>query len=61
LKRYTFAELSAKEKPKGVDTNALEKYLSDEEFQKVLGVTRAQFEAFPGWKKIDTKKKKYLF
>jgi hypothetical protein len=44
-----------------VDPNALEKYLSDEEFQKVLGVTRDQFEAFPGWKKIDTKKKKKLF
>eukprot|EP00026_Physarum_polycephalum_P002067 Phypoly_transcript_02071.p1 GENE.Phypoly_transcript_02071~~Phypoly_transcript_02071.p1 ORF type:complete len:829 (+),score=189.83 Phypoly_transcript_02071:487-2973(+) len=58
---YTFAELSAKEKPKGVDPNALEKYLSDEEFQKILGVTRDQFEAFPGWKKIDIKKKKKLF
>lgn len=58
---YSYAELTASPKPKGVDTNALEKYLTEDEFQKVLGVTRSQFEALPGWKKSDLKKQKKLF
>ena len=58
---YPYAELIASPKPKGVDTNALEKYLTEAEFQQVLGMTRDKFEALPGWKKSDLKKQKKLF
>lgn len=59
--RYTYDELTANPKPKGVDTGALEKYLTDDDFVKVLGIPRAQFDALPAWKKTDLKKQKKLF
>lgn len=58
---YPYSELIGSPKPKGVDTNVLEKYLDEDEFQKVLGMTRDKFEALPGWKKQDIKKQKKLF
>jgi len=58
---YTFAELTANPKPKGIDVGSLEKYLVDDEFVKVLGVNRAAFDALPAWKKTELKKQKKLF
>lgn len=39
----------------------LERYLSDEEFQKVLGKNRAEFYALPLWKQQFLKKRAQLF
>jgi len=58
---YTFAELTAKKKPPGIDVTSLEKYLSDEEFQQVLGLTRPEYTALPVWKRVTLKKNKKLY
>lgn len=56
---YTYEELM--KKPKGVDVNNLEKYLPENEYEKVFGMSKAQFDALPAWKKSDLKKKKNMF
>jgi hypothetical protein len=57
--RYSYEELQTK--PKGVDVLNMEKYLTDADFQKVFGQSRAQFDALPAWKKESLKKSKKLF
>ncbi|PIK59511.1 Supervillin [Apostichopus japonicus] len=57
--RYTLAELQ--EKPEGIDPLKLETYLSDEEFKKVLTVTREEFQKLQSWKKTELKKNAGLF
>ena len=42
-------------------TVILQTYLSEEEFQKVLGVTIHEFKSMPKWKQNDFKKKAGLF
>ncbi|PRP77562.1 hypothetical protein PROFUN_00423 [Planoprotostelium fungivorum] len=58
---YTLAELSATVKPAGLDSNALETYLSDAEFGKVFGVTKEEFAKQPAWKRLGQRKKHGLF
>lgn len=48
---------------RGIDTSRLEMYLSDEEFEKLLGVTKTQWEdgTVKDWKKRDLKAKFKLY
>ncbi|XP_078408815.1 villin-1-like [Cetorhinus maximus] len=64
LKTYPAEELLNKlpeELPEGVDATRREEYLSDEDFQKVLNVSRMKFNAMPEWKQRNLKKEKGLF
>jgi len=59
---YTFEQLKNKKSlPNTVDKTRLETYLSDEEFQKIFGMLKDDFEAMPEWKKSNLRKKKKLF
>ncbi|KAI1891389.1 hypothetical protein AGOR_G00143320 [Albula goreensis] len=58
---YPLAELLARPLPEGVDPLHLEIYLSDEEFEKALEMTRDEYEKLPGWKQVNVKKAKGLF
>jgi len=46
----------AKVLPKGVDPVNKEKYLSDEDFLSMFGITKAEYEKKPGWKRELLKK-----
>uniref|UniRef100_A0AAR2L063 HP domain-containing protein n=1 Tax=Pygocentrus nattereri TaxID=42514 RepID=A0AAR2L063_PYGNA len=58
---YPLADLQARPLPEGVDPLRLEIYLSDEDFEKALEMTRSEYEALPGWKQVNMKKAKGLF
>uniref|UniRef100_A0A8C1XRD8 Supervillin a n=1 Tax=Cyprinus carpio TaxID=7962 RepID=A0A8C1XRD8_CYPCA len=58
---YPLADLQAHPLPAGVDPLRLEIYLSDEDFEKALEMTRSEYEALPGWKQVNVKKAKGLF
>ncbi|KAA0725187.1 Supervillin [Triplophysa tibetana] len=58
---YPLADLQARPLPEGVDPLKLEIYLSDEDFEKALEMTRSEYEALPGWKQVNVKKAKGLF
>ena len=45
----------------GCDPTRLHEYLSDADFQKVFGMSAADFAKLPGWKQADAKKKNRLF
>lgn len=45
----------------GVDGKKKESYLSDEEFRKVFGIGKEEFEGLASWKKLEMKKKAGLF
>lgn len=47
--------------PDGVDPSRKENYLSDKHFQKLLGVSRVEFETLPKWRQSELKKKAGLF
>ncbi|KAM9712341.1 villin-1 isoform 2-T2 [Menidia menidia] len=51
----------ASELPQGVDPSQREEYLSDEDFQRLLGTTRLDFQRLPKWRQNDLKKKAGLF
>ncbi|XP_067225073.1 supervillin isoform X1 [Chanodichthys erythropterus] len=59
--QYTVEELTSKPLPEGVDPLHLECYLSDEDFQSVLEMTRDEFNTMPNWKQLNLKKSKGLF
>jgi hypothetical protein len=48
-------------KVKGVDAGSREKYLSDEAFDAVFGMSKSAFEALPKWKRDGKKKEHGLF
>ncbi|XP_072306986.1 villin-1 [Eucyclogobius newberryi] len=52
---------SADELPPGVDPSLREDYLSDVDFEAVLGTNRADFQRLPKWRQNDMKKKAGLF
>ena len=52
---------SAESRPKEVDPKRKEQYLSDEEFKRLFGVDKAEFNALPLWKRAEHKKKHGLF
>ncbi|XP_065098388.1 supervillin a isoform X4 [Paramisgurnus dabryanus] len=58
---YPLTDLQARPLPEGVDPLRLEIYLSDEDFEKALDMTRSEYEALPGWKQVNVKKAKGLF
>ncbi|XP_067433885.1 villin-1 isoform X2 [Thunnus thynnus] len=47
--------------PQGVDPSQREDYLSDEDFENLLGTTRLDFQRLPKWRQNDLKKKAGLF
>ncbi|XP_072522857.1 supervillin [Salminus brasiliensis] len=59
--QYSIEELTSKPLPEGVDPLHLELYLSDQDFQDVLQMTREEFSALPNWKQLNLKKSKGLF
>lgn len=59
--QYSIEELTRKPPPEGVDPLRLEDYLSDEDFKKLLGMSRVEFNALPNWKQKNLKKSKNLF
>ncbi|KYQ90972.1 villin [Tieghemostelium lacteum] len=65
LKKYyqivPYDQLTQKNTPPEIDRSVLEMYLSDEEFEKHLGMTKQEWESFPSWKKSEKKKSANLF
>ncbi|XP_054621260.1 supervillin a isoform X3 [Dunckerocampus dactyliophorus] len=58
---YPLDDLLARPLPEGVDPLRLEVYLSDEDFQKGLEMTREEYGRLPAWKQTNVKKSKGLF
>uniref|UniRef100_A0A8C6W8Y8 Supervillin n=1 Tax=Nannospalax galili TaxID=1026970 RepID=A0A8C6W8Y8_NANGA len=58
---YPLADLLARPLPEGVDPLKLEIYLTDEDFEFALDMTRDEFSALPTWKQVNVKKAKGLF
>eukprot|EP00033_Pygsuia_biforma_P000337 GCRY01000410.1.p1 GENE.GCRY01000410.1~~GCRY01000410.1.p1 ORF type:complete len:799 (+),score=281.68 GCRY01000410.1:122-2518(+) len=58
-RKYTYKELL--ERPAQCDKTQLELYLEDDEFATVFGMSRADYEKMPKWKKQNLKKKVNLF
>uniref|UniRef100_A0A8C8S3S5 Supervillin n=1 Tax=Pelusios castaneus TaxID=367368 RepID=A0A8C8S3S5_9SAUR len=58
---YPLADLLARPLPEGVDPLRLEIYLSDEDFEVALEMTRDEYNALPSWKQVNVKKAKGLF
>ncbi|CAF4275399.1 unnamed protein product [Rotaria sp. Silwood2] len=54
--QYTIEELRARPLPEGVDPSKIEFYLSDDDFQKELHMTKDEFYALPYWKQTNIKK-----
>ncbi|KAM3916275.1 villin-1 isoform 1-T3 [Leptodactylus fuscus] len=52
---------TAEELPTGVDPCRKEEYLSAEEFTDIFGMSRAEFQALPEWKRQNLKKTNGLF
>ncbi|XP_045441981.1 supervillin isoform X3 [Pipistrellus kuhlii] len=58
---YPLADLLARPLPEAVDPLKLEIYLTDEDFEFALDMTREEFNALPAWKQVNLKKAKGLF
>uniref|UniRef100_A0A3Q3A6I2 HP domain-containing protein n=1 Tax=Kryptolebias marmoratus TaxID=37003 RepID=A0A3Q3A6I2_KRYMA len=58
---YPLQELLTRPLPEGVDPLRLEIYLSDQDFEKALEMSREEYGALPGWKQVNLKKAKGLF
>nr|XP_057917497.1 supervillin isoform X3 [Doryrhamphus excisus] len=59
--QYSIEELTSSPLPDGVDPLRLEDYLSDQDFKKLLEMSRVEFNALPNWKQKNLKKSKGLF
>lgn len=59
--RYTFDELQERPLPEGVDPLKLETYLSDEEFQEILEMTKDEFKELPQWRQHSLKQQVDLY
>lgn len=59
--RYSWEELQRRPLPDGVDPLRLEFYITDEEFEEVVGMTRDEFATLPGWKQSNIKKEVGLY
>ncbi|XP_036408959.1 supervillin-like isoform X1 [Megalops cyprinoides] len=59
--QYSVDELLSKPLPEGVDALRLEIYLSDPDFQRILEMSRDEFNSLPNWKQVNLKKSKGLF
>ncbi|XP_012586789.1 PREDICTED: supervillin isoform X2 [Condylura cristata] len=58
---YPLADLLARPLPEGVDPLKLEIYLTDEDFECALDMSREEYNALPAWKQVNLKKAKGLF
>ncbi|KAM6215767.1 supervillin [Rhynchocyon petersi] len=58
---YPLADLLARPLPEGVDPLKLEIYLTDDDFEFALDMTRDDYNALPAWKQVNLKKAKGLF
>lgn len=58
---YPLSELLQRPLPEGVDPTNIEKYLSPEDFQTILSMSKEDFDKLPPWKKTALKKDKGLF
>ncbi|KAM5144079.1 supervillin isoform 6-T7 [Callospermophilus lateralis] len=58
---YPLADLLARPLPEGVDPLKLEIYLTDEDFEFALDMTRDEYNTLPTWKQVNLKKAKGLF
>uniref|UniRef100_A0A3Q1FCE3 Supervillin a n=1 Tax=Acanthochromis polyacanthus TaxID=80966 RepID=A0A3Q1FCE3_9TELE len=58
---YPLADLLARPLPEGVDPLRLEVYLSDDDFEKALQMSREEYGGLPSWKQVNLKKAKGLF
>eukprot|EP00029_Vermamoeba_vermiformis_P005549 TRINITY_DN1959_c0_g1_i1.p1 TRINITY_DN1959_c0_g1~~TRINITY_DN1959_c0_g1_i1.p1 ORF type:complete len:1522 (+),score=358.22 TRINITY_DN1959_c0_g1_i1:76-4566(+) len=59
-KKYTYDEL-IKNTPEYCDKSKLELYMTDEEFERIFGMNKEDFENLSDWKRIELKKQKQLF
>lgn len=59
---YTLKQLTCKPafRPDDVDKKNRETYLPDEEFEGLFGMSKDEFAALPGWKKLNKKKEHSL-
>ncbi|XP_063673911.1 advillin-like isoform X3 [Bolinopsis microptera] len=60
-KKYPFEILCKKIVPEGVDVVNKERYLDDDDFLELFGMTLADYEALPRWKQLRAKKMVKLF
>lgn len=62
-KIYPYEQLSldSTERPTGLDSNNLEQYLADDDFQRLFGMSREDFETLAEWKRNDLKLRVRLF
>lgn len=58
---YPLSDLLHRPLPEGVDPTNIEKYLSADDFQQLLMMTKEEFDKLPSWKKTNLKKEKGLF
>ncbi|KAM8839148.1 supervillin isoform 8-T9 [Synchiropus picturatus] len=58
---YPLAQLQNRPLPEGVDPLRLEIYLSDQDFELALEMTREEYDRLPAWKQVNLKKSKGLF
>uniref|UniRef100_A0A0D9RGV4 HP domain-containing protein n=1 Tax=Chlorocebus sabaeus TaxID=60711 RepID=A0A0D9RGV4_CHLSB len=58
---YPLADLLARPLPEGVHPLKLEIYLTDEDFEFALDMTRDEYNTLPAWKQVNLKKAKGLF
>ncbi|XP_073912264.1 supervillin isoform X4 [Castor canadensis] len=58
---YPLSDLLARPLPEGVDPLKLEIYLTDEDFEFALDMTRDEYSVLPAWKQVNLKKAKGLF
>ncbi|XP_075225923.1 uncharacterized protein LOC142327040 [Lycorma delicatula] len=58
---YPTAQLLQRPLPEGVDPTRLEMYLSPQDFQELLGISKEQFSELPEWKQTNLKKAAGLF
>jgi len=56
-----YSVLSGEELPENVDPSKKEEYLSDADFQQVMGMEKEEFYGLPAWKQTNLKKSKNLF
>ncbi|XP_060920960.1 advillin isoform X2 [Labrus mixtus] len=61
LKPELLINKSPSELPQGVDPSQREDFLSDVDFQNLLGTSRSDFHRLPKWRQTDLKKKAGLF
>jgi hypothetical protein len=60
-KQYSYEEITSDKRPAGVDPTKKEAYLSEAEFQTVMGCSKTEFSQMAKWKQQNLKKSKKLF